>query len=280
MLYLFQVDLNQFILSYFFMEEAMTQASTSPTVPDFLKLLSHEIRWKLLSALAQSDYRVQELVRLVDQPANLVSYHLRQLRDQHVVIERRSSADERSVYYSLDLETVRTRYRAAGDALHPALGTIGELSSPESFPFSHPSPRVLFLCTENSARSQIAEALLRHLTQGRIEAYSAGSHPTSVHPLARQVLEAQGISTEGLRSKSLDEFASQTFDQIVTVCDRVREWCPPFPGTPACIHWSLSDPATVEGSLEERYRAFEQTSLQLATRLRFLLIFLQQADKR
>jgi arsenate reductase len=116
----------------------------------------------------------------------------------------------------------------------------------------------------------MAEALLRHLSHGRIEVYSAGSRPTQVHPLARQVLEEQGISTEGLRSKSLEEFAGQSFDVIVTVCDRVRESCPTFPGDPERIHWSFADPAAVEGSLEERQRAFEQISLQLTTRLRCL----------
>ena len=140
--------------------------------------------------------------------------------------------------------------------------------------------RVLFLCTENSARSQMAEVLLRYLSQGHIEVYSAGSRPTQVHPLALAVLQERGISTEGLRSKSLNEFIGQSFDVIVTVCDRVRESCPTFPGDPDCIHWSFADPAAVEGSLEERHRAFEQTSLQLTTRLRYLLILLERAHRR
>jgi protein-tyrosine-phosphatase len=258
----------------------MDTALASGSAPDFLKLLAHDLRWKILTLLAHSDYNGQEFVRLLGQPQNLVSYHLRKLYEQRLVREHRSTADERSIYYSLDLDTVRSLYQRAGEALHPALGVLETSLSPTEAPPDQPSQRVLFLCTENSARSQIAEVLLRHLSHGRVEAYSAGSHPTAVHPLARQVLEAQGISTEGLRAKSIDTFAGQTFDHIVTVCDRVRESCPPFPGDPACIHWSLADPATVQGSLEERYRAFEQTSLQLATRLRFLLIFLEQARRR
>jgi protein-tyrosine-phosphatase len=134
--------------------------------------------------------------------------------------------------------------------------------------------------TENSARSQMAEALLRHLSHGQIEVYSAGSHPTQVHPLAIHVLQERGFSTEGLRSKSFDEFVGQSFDIIVTVCDRVRESCPTFPGDPDCIHWSFADPAAVEGLLEERHRAFEQTALQLTTRLRYLLILLERAHRR
>lgn len=253
-------------------------SSTQP--PGILRLLAHEIRWKLLTLLARSDYCVQELVRLLHQPQNLVSYHLRQLRDEHVVTERRSSADARDIYYSLDLASLRTLYLATGQALHPALGEE-EMQPGEQTISVHQKPmRVLFLCTENSARSQMAEALLRHLSQGSVKAYSAGSHPTQLHFLALQVLAERGIDTRGLWAKSIDEFRGQSFDCIVTVCDRVRESCPTFPGDPECIHWSFADPASVEGSAEERLRAFEQTSLQLTTRLRFLLTLLAREHRR
>jgi len=253
---------------------------SSESVPDFLKLLAHDLRWKIVTLLARGDYNGLEFVRLLGQPQNLVSYHLRKLHEQNLVREHRSTADERSIYYSLDLDTVRSLYQSAGEALHPALGVM-EAPPPPAGAQPHQSTlRVLFLCTENSARSQMAEALLRHLSHGRIDACSAGSHPTQVHPLARQVLAERGIATEGLRSKSIDEFAGQSFDVIVTVCDRVRESCPTFPGDPECIHWSFADPAAVEGSLEERHWAFEQTSLQLTTRLRFLLILLERAYRR
>lgn len=256
------------------------ELSVTQQPPSILKLLAHEIRWKLLALLARSDYCVQELVGFLHQPQNLVSYHLRQLRDEHVVTERRSSADARDIYYSLDLASLRTLYFATGQALHPALGEE-EILSGEQTSFVDQKPlRVLFLCTENSARSQMAEALLRHLSHGSVEAYSAGSHPTRLHPLAKQVLEEQGITTHGLRAKSLDEFRGQSFDCIVTVCDRVRESCPTFPGDPECIHWSFADPALVEGTAEERLRAFEQISLQLTTRLRFLLTLLQREYRR
>jgi protein-tyrosine-phosphatase/DNA-binding transcriptional ArsR family regulator len=248
--------------------------------PSILKLLAHEIRWKLLALLARSDYCVQELVGFLHQPQNLVSYHLRQLRDEHVVTERRSSADARDIYYSLDLASLRTLYFATGQALHPALGEEEILSGEQILSVDQKPLRVLFLCTENSARSQMAEALLRYLSHGSVEASSAGSHPTRLHPLAKQVLEEQGIATHALRAKSLDEFLEQSFDCIVTVCDRVRESCPTFPGDPECIHWSFADPALLEGTAEERLRAFQQVSLQLTTRLRFLLTLLQREDRR
>ena len=117
-----------------------------------LKLLAHDLRWGLVSALTHSDLRVTELVRLLDQPMNLVSYHLRQLREQQLVTERRSSADSRDVYYSLDIDLLRTRFLAAGAALHPALA-----SQPgTAHPVDDAQPvRILFLCTHNSARSQM-----------------------------------------------------------------------------------------------------------------------------
>jgi ArsR family transcriptional regulator, arsenate/arsenite/antimonite-responsive transcriptional repressor / arsenate reductase (thioredoxin) len=275
-----QLKLIQSNLLQILLEEEMDGTLASESVLDFLKLLAHDLRWKILTLLARSDYNGLEFVRLLGQPQNLVSYHLRKLHEQHLVREHRSTADERSIYYSLDLDTVRSLYQTTGEALHPALGVTEALPPPTEAQPHQPPLRVLFLCTENSARSQMAEALLRHLSQGRIEVYSAGSHPTQVHPLARQVLEERGIPTEELRSKSLEEFAGQSFDIIVTVCDRVRESCPTFPGDPERIHWSFADPAAVEGSLDERHRAFEQTSLQLVTRLRFLLILLERAPRR
>src|SRR5262245_8749503 len=99
----------------------MTDVSALPHPPDFLKLLAHDLRWKLVTALSRSDHRVYELVDLLNQPMNLVSYHLKQLRDQQLVSEHRSSADGRDIYYSLDIETLRTRYFAAGESIHPAL---------------------------------------------------------------------------------------------------------------------------------------------------------------
>ena len=254
----------------------MDTTHSQVSLPAFLKLAAHDIRWQLLSVLARSDYRVQELVHLVGQPANLVSYHLRQLRDHHVVTERRSTADERALYYSLDLETVRSLYQATGEALHPALRLFPEVSSLSDVSSLASRQRVLFLCTENSARSQMAEALLRHLSREGLEVFSAGSTPTQVHPFALQVLEASGIDTTGLHAKHFDTFVGQPFDRVITVCDRVRETCPTFPGDPERIHWSFADPAQDAGTVERQYRAFEQTSLQLTTRLRFLLIHLER----
>jgi ArsR family transcriptional regulator, arsenate/arsenite/antimonite-responsive transcriptional repressor / arsenate reductase (thioredoxin) len=251
--------------------------------PEVLKLAGHPIRWSVLTRLARSDYRVQELVAFLQLPQNLVSYHLRQLRAGNLVTERKSSADERSVYYSLDLEQFRVLYVQAGSQLHPALTevTTGPGGEEQQDTTLHPPLRVLFLCTENSARSQMAEVLLRHLSHGTIEAFSAGSHlAAQVHPLAVRVMEHTGLDMSQAHPKHFDEFRGQHFDAIVTVCDRVREVCPVFPDDPERIHWSFSDPSLVEGPEEIRYHAFEQTSLQLATRLRLLITLLEKEHRR
>ena len=127
--------------------------------------------------------------------------------------------------------------------------------------------RVLFLCTGNSARSQMAEALAEHLSAGAVRAASAGSHPKPLHPNAVRVMRERGIDLAGRRSKHLSEFTDQRFDCVISLCDRVREVCPEFPGTPRAIHWSVRDP----GADDEGLPAFERTATELETRIGFLL---------
>jgi thioredoxin type arsenate reductase len=241
----------------------------------FLKLLSHPVRWRLLEALARSDLRVQELVQLLDKPQNLVSYHLQQLRKGKVVHERRSLADARDVYYTLDLERVRALYFASGEALHPVLG-IGGLPAQDRL---LQPVRVLFLCTHNSARSQMAEAILRSHSKGQIEVFSAGTEPAGVHPLAIQAMAEMEIDINSQRSKSLEAYLGQDFDYIITVCDRAREACPIFPGDPVRIHWSFPDPAAVEGPRSKRYQAFRETAVQLNTRITYLLLMIRRSQQ-
>jgi protein-tyrosine-phosphatase/DNA-binding transcriptional ArsR family regulator len=243
---------------------------------DFLKLLAHEIRWKLLVLLSHSDYCVQELARLVEQPQNLVSYHLRQLRRHNIVTERRSAADGRDIYYSLDFATLHTLYFAAAETLHPALSSTDTTVEKTVSTLPDKPVRVLFLCTENSARSQMAEALMRHLSKGQVDAFSAGSHPARIHPYAIRAIAAIGIDISKQRPKHFDEFREQSFDRIITLCDRILEVCPTFPNDPERIHWSFPNPATVEGSEDEKYHAFEQTSLQLTNRIRLLLTLIER----
>jgi protein-tyrosine-phosphatase len=130
--------------------------------------------------------------------------------------------------------------------------------------------RVLFLCTGNSARSQIAEAFLVQAAGGRVEVASAGSHPKPVHPNAVRVMRSYGIDLTGERSKHLDEVAGRRFDYVITLCDKVREVCPEFPGQPEPIHWSIPDPAAA-GAGEVSYPAFRAVAADLHTRIGFLI---------
>ena len=135
---------------------------------------------------------------------------------------------------------------------------------------------VLFLCTANSARSLMAEALLNQLGHGRFRAFSAGSRPTgAVHPLTIEVLSHAGIDSAGLRSKSWDEFAgvdAPQMDLIITVCDDAAgEACPSWPGQPATAHWGYPDPAAATGTQEAMRAAFEHTLRELAQRLEFFV---------
>ena len=129
--------------------------------------------------------------------------------------------------------------------------------------------RVLFLCTANAARSQIAEALLRHLSKGRAEAFSAGSIPASeIHPEARAVLEEKSsIDTSSMHPKSMTSLLDERFDFVITVCDKIAERCPVFPGDPERIHWSFEDPL-LQPTPEAQHRACAQVANALAGRLR------------
>jgi arsenate reductase len=130
--------------------------------------------------------------------------------------------------------------------------------------------RVLILCTGNSARSQMAEGLLRHDAGDRFDVFSAGTRPTQVRPEAITVMQEMGIDISGHRSKSVDEFAGHDFDYVVTVCDNAKASCPTFPGHTSQIHWSFDDPAAVEGPQEQRLAAFRHVRDELRDRLRQL----------
>ena len=127
--------------------------------------------------------------------------------------------------------------------------------------------RVLFLCTGNSARSIIAEALLKKIGGSDFEANSAGTEPKGLNPFTVRVLEREHLDVAGFRSKSLNEYLGQSFDYVITVCDRAAERCPIFPGDPQRIHWSFPDPAAVEGSDVVKMAAFLETLRGLRQRI-------------
>ncbi|GAB3844689.1 ArsR family transcriptional regulator [Dactylosporangium cerinum] len=229
--------------------------------PDFLRLAGHPLRWRLLGELARSDRQVTELTELIGKPQNLVSYHLGLLRKGGLVHGRRSSFDGRDTYYAVDLARCADLLAGAGGALHPAL-MLAPPPQPDGADGS-----VLFLCTGNSARSQMAEGLLRSRGGDRVLVRSAGSHPKPVHRTAVKVMGEHGVDLTGARSKHLDEFAADRFDHVITLCDKVREVCPALPGAPDAVHWSTVDPA----GQPDGVAAFRRTAAELAQRIGFLL---------
>lgn len=219
---------------------------------------------------------VHELTGRVGEPQNLVSYHLGKLRDGGLVSTRRSDADRRDAYYTVDLARVASLLSTTGGALHPGLRL-----TPAPLDGAPPlSVRVLFLCTGNSARSQMAEALAIARSGGVVEAYSAGSHPKPMHPNAVRVMrDEHGLDLTGHASKHLDVFVGQRFDWVISLCDRVREVCPEFPGHPETIHWSMPNPAAGAGDDDASYPLFQRTAAELATRIGFLLAVLSDRTR-
>ena len=139
---------------------------------------------------------------------------------------------------------------------------------------------MLFLCTGNSARSQMAEALLDHRSGHTIEARSAGSHPKPLHPNAVRVMAERGIDISGSSTKHLRRYARTRFDTVVTLCDKVREVCPEFPGAPVGAHWSMADPAAEGATDDETQPAFERTAEDLEDRIAHLIAALSTSERR
>ena len=174
---------------------------------------------------------------------------------QRAAVERQRSDLDRLDAELTDLELT---IQAAGRARRSSEGSA----------MSVEPIRVLFVCTGNSARSQIAEALLRDFGGADFEVSSAGTDPKGVNPFAVRVLAEIEIDWSGARSKSVTEFLGRPFDYVITVCDRARQTCPVFPGNHNTLHWGLDDPAEVEGTDERKLEAFRHTRIEVATRLR------------
>lgn len=239
---------------------------------DFFRSLADPTRYAVLMRLARSDERPTELSNAIKQPLETVAAALADLESAGLVTARPSDVGGER-YYHLDLERLQQRYATAGRMIHPALAPAPAEAEEETAPRA--KPRVLFLCTHNSARSQMAEGLLRTFSHGTIEAFSAGSQPGKVHPMAIETMASMNIDISGQQSKHYDIFLGQPFDYVITVCDRAREVCPVFPGLKEAIHWSIPDPSAIEDEAEQR-RAFHQTATQLSNRIRYLQILLER----
>jgi protein-tyrosine-phosphatase/DNA-binding transcriptional ArsR family regulator len=253
-------------------------SSSSQAAPAFVRLAGHPLRWQLLTELAGSDLRVRELVTRTGQPQNLVSYHLRLLRDGGLVTATRSSFDGRDSYYHLNLDRCTDALASTGTALHPALRLTPAPS------LRHPAApvAVLFVCTGNSTRSPIAEALLHRRTAGRVEATSAGTFPKPrLHPHATRVLRDEyGIDISRQRPRHLSTLTGRRFDYLITLCDKAREACPERVDHPRRVHWSIPDPAAPGIPDQASYSAFTRAAADIDTRIRYLLPVLTTSNRK
>ncbi len=250
----------------------------SPThPPKILGVLGDPVRWKLVSELAVSDRRVGELVDLVGQPQNAVSYHLAALRRAGLASARRSSADGRDVYYRVHLCRCRDLIAEAGGLLHPGCALTPAGNSDVHIAGR---PSLLFLCTGNSARSQIAEAFAVHRSEGQVRAVSAGSQPKPLHPNAVRVLAERGIDISGSSTKSLTRYTNRRFDRVITLCDKVREVCPEFRSSTLSAHWSIQDPASSGSNDEATYPTFVKVADDIEDRIALLLADLAETTSK
>ncbi|MDQ2695232.1 MAG: metalloregulator ArsR/SmtB family transcription factor [Pseudomonadota bacterium] len=254
-----------------------------------LGALAHSSRLDIFRLLVQAGSGGMAAGRIGDRlglPGATLSFHLNALKQAGLI---RCQRDSRLLIYSADYEAMSallsylTDNCCAGRPDECAMPAA--ISRPRGGVMSEKVYNVLFLCTGNSARSQMAEAILNDLGGGRFRAYSAGSYPAGyVHPLAVALLDHLGMPTAGLRSKSWDEFAgpdAPAMDFIITVCDAAAgEVCPVWPGQPMAAHWGVEDPAAAQGSELERLQAFRQAFRVLENRIRiFTALPVEKLDR-
>ena len=249
----------------------MASRPVTDAVPPFLVLAGHPLRWRMLVELASSDRQVGELTRVVGHTQGLVSYHLARLRAGGLVSSHKSSFDGRAAYYRVHLDRCGELLEATGAALHPGL-LSRVLPVPDgSVVRGRRRVKVLFVCTGNGTRSQIAEALLRDRARDTVEVVSAGSHPKPIHPNAIAVLTEMGIDISDAQAKPIVNFSGRHFDYVITLCDKVREICPEFPGQRRSMHWSIEDPSRTSGTRRATLPAFRAVAADLESRIGFLI---------
>jgi ArsR family transcriptional regulator, arsenate/arsenite/antimonite-responsive transcriptional repressor / arsenate reductase (thioredoxin) len=228
-------------------------------MPLLIDLLAHPIRWTMVRALIHGDLRVQELVNLVGEPMNLVSYHLKKLRDGGLVRSQRSQADGRDIYYSLDFQYMQQAANGMMESLY--LAPVNQID------YTQITGRVLFICSNNNARSPMAEAILRAIAPN-VEVVSAGVQPTALHPDTLRAAQAVGADVRSVQTHSLDDVSNQPFDMIITVCDLARDMIAEnIEGN--LLHWSIPDPTRITSSVA-RSLAFTQTAKILQERVQRL----------
>lgn len=246
-------------------QSARLQTTPMDQALQVLKVLADERRWQLIKELRLSDWQVGELVARTGLPQNLVSYHLGLLRQAGFVQVHRSDADGRALYYGLDLAALQAAHQQIAASL-----CLPGAPTPDPLP---PVP-VVFLCSGNSVRSQMAEGWLRHLSQGQVPVQSAGTHPHQVDPRAIQVMAEAGIDISQQQSKGLDALGTEPPRIAITVCDNAREECHPCLGAPVQLHWSIPTPERLLEETTNELAVFRLLRDQVRARVAGLLALL------
>ena len=262
----------------------MKNDTTKPNLSDYTqqarihKALANEARLMIVDRLRHGEGTVGSLTKAAGLDQSTVSKHLSVLRSAGIV-QRRKEGNR--VLYRLLTPCVLDMFACCHQVLQTNIQSLPVLSEvpanqslvedwlPPTLELARSKPKnLLFLCVQNSARSQLAEAIARHLTPANVRAYSAGSNPAFVRPEVLQVLKEKGVSTDGLRSKSVEEFDLVDFDAAITLCD--EEVCPTFPNEIHHLHWGLPDPAKIDNQ-DERTAAFRAVRDELWKRIERLM---------
>ncbi len=249
--------------------EPLLQSAPSEAAAQAMKALGEVNRLRIYALLSMGPMSVGDLVVTLGLSQALVSHHLMVLKTAGLIADHRASRDARSVIYSVNKAKLQDLYSELSLLIDPIKAIDVRDNPPDTIRRDnmHGPLRVLFLCTGNSARSQMAEAFLRRQGEGLFEAYSAGTHPRGLHPLTVAVMQEAGIDMSGYTSKGLEQFLDQTFDYIITVCDRAHEECPVFPGPYERIHWTFQDPVAFEGPEDRQLAVFRRVQIEIQTRI-------------
>ncbi|MFN8496926.1 MAG: metalloregulator ArsR/SmtB family transcription factor [Anaerolineae bacterium] len=249
--------------------EPLLRDVPSEATAQAMKALGEVNRLRVYALLSMGPMSVGDLGITLGLSQALVSHHLAVLKAAGLIVDYRSPSDARVVIYSIDKSRLRDLYGELSLILDPIRAFDPRPSLPDPMRRTTMSGpiRVLFLCTGNSARSQMSEALLREKGEGLFQAVSAGTHPKGLHPLTIKVMDERGIDVRDQRSKDVTEFLTDTFDYVITVCDRANEECPVFPGDYERIHWSFEDPAAATGSEERQLEVFRRVRIAIENRI-------------
>ena len=249
--------------------EPLLRDVPSEATAQAMKALGEVNRLRVYALLSMGPMSVGDLGITLGLSQALISHHLAVLKAAGLIADHRSPHDGRVIFYTVNKDRLRDLYGELSLLLDPIRALDPRPTPPDPTRRTAMSGpiRALFLCTGNSARSQMAEALLHDKGEGLFEAFSAGTHPKALNPLTIKIMDEKGIDVRGQRSKDVAEFLADRFDYVITVCDSANEECPVFPGDYERIHWSFEDPAAATGDEERRLTVFRRVRIAIENRI-------------